>query len=221
MLVSDMGVALLGEQTAKLVRTVALFPRGCHLNMAASILEWSQWDTSQEAARLMDTGLLYAPEVDSIAVNTCSVYWEGAARLLDVRTMLEQTIALIAESLSGPGTRVMLFGAAHIESAQFEPDRQLVLICAPDQTGQVSVQSEMHSLIEEMSHTTVIEFEDGVELREVLRTGDPVAIRRWLNADDIREAPLPDEGAVLIDAHREYLVKEGSEDASHRPTTTE
>ncbi|KQQ94571.1 hypothetical protein ASF62_10910 [Leifsonia sp. Leaf325] len=220
MYLADTGSQLLGETTAKLIRRVALFGQGIGLEPLAIVLGWTPEATAKEVDRLLDVGLLQAPEEGLISANRHSLYWGGVTRLLDTRLALEELITSIAQQLGGPGTRALLYGAPVVESRLYLPMQRLVLVCAPDDDRQkVLLVDEFKLMLDEAEQSMVISFEDGEKLAAILRTGDPAAIRSYLDADDIRAHWAEDSDEKLTDASREYQVHGGTGDA-HRPPST-
>lgn len=221
MYVADVGTQLLGESTARLIRRAALFPEGIELEPLSVVLGWTPEETAKEVDRLFEVGLLQAPEVGLIAVNRHSLYWSGVTQLLNTRMTLESMVASVAQLLGGPGTRVLLYGAPAVDSRQFQPNQRLVLVCAPDDDRQkISLVDEFKLMLDEAEKSMVIAFEDVRKLTAVLRDGDPVAIRSYLDADDIRARWAEDSDEDLIDARREFQVDEGGAGDAHRPPTT-
>ncbi|KQO97495.1 hypothetical protein [Leifsonia sp. Leaf264] len=207
MLLADMGAALLGYQTAALIRAVALFDEGCKLELLAAVLDQDIREVADDVDRLFDIGILWPPEIDLIAVNRGSAYWPGISSLLDANILVEQALAMLGERLGGPGTRVALYGAVPVDSRQFIPRTRLVLIVPGVRSDpRISVRQEIDALADDITFTTIVHQEPLQEQQKIVKSGDAETIRRWMNADDVRALPVLDEGAHLEWACRQNEV---------------
>lgn len=202
-----MGAALLGDESAALIRAVALFDDGCQLELLAAVLDRDIREVADDVDRLFDIGILWPPEIDRIAVNRGSAYWPGISSLLDANILVEQALTMLGERLGGPGTRVALYGATPADSRQFIPRTRLVLIVPGVRSDpRISVRHEIDALADDISFTTIVHQEPLKEQQKIVNSGDAETIRRWLNADDVRALLQLDEGTRLEWACRQNEV---------------